>query len=76
MIDSGEVKSLDDLAARHGVDRSYVGRILRLAALAPDIMRAFVAGKEPDGLSLAGLTKDIPLQWDEQRLSLAAHVKN
>lgn len=75
MLDSAQVKSLDDLADQIGVDRSYVGRILRLATLAPDIMQAIVAGNEPGGLSLTRLRDNLPLSWAEQRRSLALASK-
>ena len=49
------------------VDRSYVGRTLRLTALAPDIVGAVLAGNEPDGMSLERLSKGVPVVWAEQR---------
>ena len=55
MLDGREVESLADLAVQVGVDRSYVGRILRLATLAPNIMQAILAGAESSGLSLTRL---------------------
>ena len=55
------------------VDRSYVGRIMRLALLGPDIVE--VQGDESSGLSLEKLTKKLPMLWDEQRqrFRLAEH---
>jgi hypothetical protein len=67
MIETGQVESLEAMAKREGVDRSYVGRILRLACLAPDIVEAILDGTEPSGLSLRKLSKNVPLMWDEQR---------
>ena len=67
MMDSGQVKSLEALAKREGVDRSYVGRILRLACLAQDIVEAILDGTKPSGLSLRKLSKNVPLIWEEQR---------
>jgi len=49
------------------MDASYVGRILRLTLLAPDIVEAILVGDEPSGLSLAKLTQSFPMLWDEQR---------
>ena len=49
------------------VDRSYVGRIIRLTLLAPDIIEAIVRGDEPSGLSLERLVKGMPVVWEEQR---------
>ena len=49
------------------VDGSYVTRILKLTTLAPDIVEAIINGEEPDGLSLAKLTRTFPKDWREQR---------
>ena len=59
--------NLEDLARAANVDRSYVGRLLRLTSLAPDIIEAILAGNEPEGISLARLRKDLPVIWEEQR---------
>lgn len=67
MMESGEVKSLEELGKSEDVDRTYVRRILRLAMLAPDIVAAILDGTESSGLSLRKLSKDIPILWDEQR---------
>jgi hypothetical protein len=67
LIDTGRYDSVTELADGLGVDRSYVGRILRLTLLAPDIVEAIVAGREPSGLSLERLTKRLPAAWGEQR---------
>ncbi len=64
---SKHVSSLEDLAHAVGCDRTYVGRMLRLTSLAPDIIEAILRGDEPDGLSLEKLRKNLPVRWDEQR---------
>jgi site-specific DNA recombinase len=71
MLDSGEVAGVEAIAAQHGVDRTYVSRILGLAMLAPEVVRAIMKGDEPSGLSLRKLTaKPLPVRWDEQRVAL------
>lgn len=57
----------EELAKRLNADHSYVGRIPRLTLLAPDIIEAILARREPSGLSLAKLTQTLPILWDEQR---------
>jgi hypothetical protein len=59
--------SVEDLTRAVGCDRTYVGRIMRLTSLAPDIVEAILRGDEPDGLSLEKLRRDLPVQWEEQR---------
>lgn len=67
LLESGRFRSIEELAQSVKLDRSYVGRILRLTLLAPDIIMAILAGREPSGLSLGKLTKSLPLDWVEQR---------
>ena len=67
LLESGRCyPSIDALAARMGVDSSYVGRHLNLALLAPDIVEAILMGREPDGLTLEQLHR-LPKRWEEQR---------
>lgn len=65
-LESGRYRSIDDLARAVNMDSSYVGRLLRLTLLAPDIIQAILTGNEPSGMSLEKL-KNIPLEWEEQR---------
>ncbi len=69
LFDSGRYQSLTELSEALDVDRSYVGRIMRLALLAPDIVEAIVRGEEPSGLTLEKLLKEIPIVWAKQRES-------
>lgn len=66
LLESGRYHSIDALAARMGVNSSYVGRHLNLALLAPDVVDAILDGREPDGLTLAKLCR-LPAGWEEQR---------
>jgi len=68
MLGGGQVGGIQSLAARYDVNRAYIGRILRLALLAADIVEAIVKGKEPSGLSLRELAKNLPAHWDQQHL--------
>jgi len=45
VIESGEVKSISELATNLDVDNSYVARILKLTTLAPDIIEAILNGR-------------------------------
>jgi site-specific DNA recombinase len=63
-------KSLNELAREDRCSRPYVSSLIRLAYLAPDITRAIVNGTQPAQLTLADLmSRDIPLDWAEQRRS-------
>ncbi len=42
MLESGEAKSLTEVAEREGIDRAYVSRMANLTTLAPDIIAAIL----------------------------------
>jgi len=70
MLVAGEVGSVGELAERYGVDRSYVGRILKLGVLAPSIVEGVVVADEPNGLSLDRLKRPLPSEWGRQRATM------
>ena len=68
-IRGGKANSLTELAKRQGVDRTDIGRAISLAFLAPDIVEAIFAGRQPVELTAARLkrVRDLPVSWAEQR---------
>ena len=75
MLEAREAQSLDEIARNCGVDRSYVGRIIRLTSLAPAIVQALVAGEETSATTLNALAKDVPMEWDRQLESLGYYFR-
>ncbi len=68
---SGQAASLAQLARRHKVSEGYLKKLMPLAFLAPDIVTALLAGKQPDSLSKEKLVrKTLPPIWQEQRHAL------
>ena len=69
---SGEAESLAAIAARESLNYRFVGKTIRLAFLAPDIIEAIANGRQPPELSTELLTKRIrlPLDWRDQKLLL------
>ncbi len=63
----GEVASVADIATKENLQRTYVGRILPLAFLAPDITRAIVDGRQPTSMTIDRLREPVPMDWNEQR---------
>lgn len=72
MLDCGEVGSVDELARHLRLGSTYVARVLRLTALAPDLVDAILAGEEADGLSLRSLSGGVSLDWHDQRRLIGA----
>jgi hypothetical protein len=66
MLDEGAFGTLEDLARAKGVHATYVGRVLRLTLLAPDIVEAILDGRQPAELQLEDLLETFPLVWEEQ----------
>ena len=71
-ISTGKAKSLAAIAAREGLAVRYVGRLIRLAFLAPEIVEAIVEGRQPPTLTAEALTRriELPLSWRSQRAAL------
>ena len=65
-------QSLKEMAAAENVSPSYFTRVLRLAYLAPDIVKSILNGTQPVELSARKLTAASrpPLDWQEQRAHL------
>lgn len=69
---SSPAPSLTAFAKRQRISQSYVTRLVRLAWLAPDIVEAFLDGRQPAGVTASVLMRDtrIPTDWQEQRRAL------
>jgi len=48
MFDKGLYTSVSEIGDAESISKSYVGRILRLAQLAPDIVKAILSGRTSD----------------------------
>ena len=66
---SGKHLSSATIAKTEGISTRYVGQLLPLAFLAPDIVEAILTGTQPVDLTAEMLIKrvDLPLDWAEQR---------
>lgn len=47
--------------------RLYLGRVLRLTLLAPDLVEAILGERLPAGVRLPELMKPFPASWKKQR---------
>jgi hypothetical protein len=61
MLDEGRFASVRKLAEAERVGHSYVGRILRLTLLAPDVVEHILDGHR--GPQLAQLVQPFPVEW-------------
>jgi hypothetical protein len=75
MLDQGRYASISEMAAAEGIERGYLGRMLRLTLLAPDLVEAILNGPRPEGLGLPRLLEPFPTGWAEQRSALERVVQ-
>lgn len=71
-IESGEAATINEVAEQEGVTGPYVYRLLRLTCLAPDLVAAILDGRQPKGIVLADLVRDVPLEWHQQQTKWAS----
>jgi hypothetical protein len=70
LLDTGEVPTTAELSRRLKLEQGWVAEVLRLTLLAPDIVEAIVAGRQPRHLNLhqvRGREAQIPWDWERQR---------
>ena len=67
MLESGDYATIREIAHAEKINETYVGRVLRLTLLAPDMVEAILSGRQPAGLQLDQLMIRFPMNWSEQR---------
>ena len=70
-IVSAKLVTMEDLAKSAGVSKIHARRTLRCAALSPALTEQILDGRQPVDLTFDRLTRNLPLSWEEQRLSVA-----
>src|SRR6266700_3765680 len=71
MLENGTYATIAEIAAAEKINESYVGRVLRLTLLSPDIVEAISSGKQPADMTLATVMRPLPVVWLEQAKSLS-----
>jgi hypothetical protein len=74
MLKEGRDTSISEMAASERIDRGYLGRILQLTLLAPDIVEAIMDGRWLADRGLPRLMELLPLDWGRQRATLGAQL--
>jgi hypothetical protein len=72
MLDEGRYASITELAAVEKLDRGYLGSLLKLTLLAPDIVESVLDGRHPERIGLPVLLDPLPAAWDAQRAAINA----
>lgn len=70
MLDEGRYASITELAAVEKLDRGYLGSLLKLTLLAPDIVESVLDGRHPERIGLPVLMDLLSAAWDAQRAAI------
>jgi hypothetical protein len=72
MLEIDKFATIAEIAKAEKINESYVGRVLRLTLLAPDIVEAILGGRHPTEMTLAALMRRFPVLWTAQRTEFSA----
>jgi hypothetical protein len=67
LLDDGRYASISEMATAEKIERGYLGTLLRLTLLAPDLVEAILNGRQPEGVTLPRLLEGVPVVWALQR---------
>jgi hypothetical protein len=65
-LEEGEMAGVQDIAVREKISDQYVGRMIRLAFLAPEVLEALVVKRRPPAISINEMVEVAKLPWGEQ----------
>lgn len=69
-LENGEAATIQDIADAEGVSDRYVGRMLRLAYLAPAVLEKLVIQRVPPAMSVKDITGAAELSWADQAIAV------
>lgn len=72
MLERGEYATIREIAAVEKINESYIGRVLRLTLLSPDMVESILSGQQPATLQLEHLFRRFPVAWPDQRTEMSA----
>jgi len=70
ILQEGDYQTLEEIADAENINPSYVSRLLRMTLLAPEIVEAVLAGRQPPALTMARAMQPFPIIWVQQRAFL------
>jgi hypothetical protein len=70
MLEGGRYATIREIAEGEKINESYVGRVLRLTLLAPDIVDALLAGRQPPNMQLDHALQRFSVDWRSQQKEL------
>jgi hypothetical protein len=70
LLDEGRYASITEMATAEQMERGYLGTLMRLTLLAPDIIEAILNGRRLEDITLPRLLEPFPLNWSQQQPEL------
>jgi hypothetical protein len=70
MLESGAVGTMADVAEAENVTPAYVGRMLKLAYLAPAVMEKLLIARMSPAVSVKELAEAAELPWEDQEAAV------
>ena len=67
LLETGDFSTIEEIAEAENINPSYVSRVLRMTLLAPELVEAILAGRQPEGLTMARAMQPFPVGWSDQR---------
>ena len=67
MLEEGRYASISEMAKAEGIERGYLGTLLRLTLLAPDLVEVALSDCESVEFALWRFKERFPTTWVEQR---------
>ncbi len=76
LLETGVHGSVGEIAAAEKINASYIGRVLRLTLLAPEIVEAILDRRQPAEMTLAVLMEPFAVEWATQHFRLLTLARN
>ena len=70
LLDEGHYATISEMAAAERLERGYLGSLLRLTLLAPDIVEMVLNSQQPSAVELSCILGSLPAHWLEQHAKL------
>jgi hypothetical protein len=76
LLETGDFTTIEEIADAENINPSYVSRVLRLTLLAPEIVEAILAGRHPEGLTMAKAMQPFSPDWHVQKNTFANTIQS
>jgi hypothetical protein len=67
LLDEGRYASITEMAKAEKIERGFLGKVLQLTLLAPEVVEAILDGRAPAHVTLPALMQQVPAEWSAHR---------